>query len=305
VSPPASPPLAGLVCRQLQLSDEREAAVLIAAFERHFFGRTITRAVDLMARWRRPGFELGSNSLGYFDGETPVAFGELGSSADLLIHVSPERFGQGLASDLAEWGEAVARRHGFSSLRQLTPASDTVGAAALLERRYVRGNTTWVLSYDASTAAEVEPADGVVVRAQRTDERAATDRLLEEHSGDLSVRRPPDLGGRLLAPVYDPWESSSEDVQVAVAGGEVVGACVVDDAGSGCWIRQLAVEPGRQGRGIAAMLLVATLRAAEHRGREQISMSIAAGPHMPSLHGRAGIDVVAELWAWERPLFLR
>ncbi|MDZ5660391.1 GNAT family N-acetyltransferase [Nocardioides sp. zg-1308] len=301
--PVPSPPLAGLDCRGLRLADQSSVAALVAASERYAFGHLVTTPLDLVSRWQRPGFDLPGSSLGYFDGAVPVAFGELGSSADLVVHVSPLRRGEGLGSDLAEWGEAVARRRGFSTLRQMTAASDVAAAAALAERQYVRGDTTWILVAGAPEDAPPAAPD-LVVRPPRTDQRAVADRLLERH-GDLAVRRAPDLGGRLVVTGHDPWELSAESVQVATVDERVVGACVAEDAGSICWIRQLSVDTDHRGRGIARMLLLATLRAAAGRGRERVSLVLPSGPHLPSLHDWPGLVVAAELWAWRRPLFVR
>lgn len=65
--------------------------------EQHDLGKVEVEAADIVADWQRPSFDVGWQTIGVFDGETMVGYGEITSHdrGDAAVHPSYRRRGLG------------------------------------------------------------------------------------------------------------------------------------------------------------------------------------------------------------------
>ena len=97
----------GLSARALTMGDARSLFELAALQEQHDLGKVEIELADIVADWQRPSFEVGSQTIGVFDGETMVGYGEITGHdrGDAAVHPSYRR--RGLGTTIARWMRAA------------------------------------------------------------------------------------------------------------------------------------------------------------------------------------------------------
>src|SRR4051794_34826739 len=102
----------GLTARPLTMAQARLVFEVIAAQEHEDLGSAEIAEADIVGDWQRPSFDVTSQTIGVFDGEALVAYGEFcdGQRADAAVH--PAYRGRGIGTALAAWIRQTARAHG-------------------------------------------------------------------------------------------------------------------------------------------------------------------------------------------------
>ena len=259
-----------ITARPLVDGDLGAVVDLLHAYDRRWFGEPVLTAEDVAAEWAGPGFDLATDSEGWDDDGSLVAFGTLSTRAAIEIAVHDDWAGAGLEDAILERWETEARHRGHCAVHRDVPAGDEAGLARLEARGWRVARTGWMLALAAgTTVAEQALPTGFDVRPMvEADVPAVYDVISAAFAPYESTMRS-----------YDEWRAirlDREDVavdhcQVLTWQGTVVGACLaVDPPGNDpdpeLWVAQLAVAPAHRRRGLARELLARTVLAARARG---------------------------------------
>src|SRR4051812_8917155 len=112
---------AGLSQRPLVLADARAVYEVMAAQEAHDLGRVAIEEADIVGDWQRPSYDVSAGTIGVFDGDHLVGYGEHmgGDRGDAAVH--PDYRGRGIGTALAVWRQARARAAGASVVGMPVP----------------------------------------------------------------------------------------------------------------------------------------------------------------------------------------
>ena len=169
--PPALPP--GLTTRPLRPSDATAVHELMAAQELADLGMVEIEEADIVADWARPSHDLTARSIGVFDGDRMVGYGELigADRADSAVH--PDWRGRGIGTWLAAWLRDLGRRVGSSRIGMPVPVGSP-GDRLLTDLGYHVRWHSWVLQLPAGASVPDRPLpDGFTVRQARPEEYPA------------------------------------------------------------------------------------------------------------------------------------
>ena len=287
----------GLTTRPLQKSDAHAVYVLMAAQEQEDTGEVAIEEADIVSDWARPSHDLGTRSVGVFDGDTLVAYAELMGADRADTSVLPSHRGRGIGTWLAHWLQELGRRLGSQVVGMPVPQGSP--GDRLLEQLGFRVRwTSWVLKLpEGATIPERELPPGYVVRAAGPGELRAAHDVLEDAFLEWSVRdREPfedfeaATSGR---PGFEPW-----NLRVALdPDGAVVGVALVlvSDNGSTGYVDRLAVRRDQRHRGIAQALLVDAFAQARAHGTATSELSTDSRTGALGLYERVGM-VAASTW---------
>jgi mycothiol synthase len=295
---------AGLVVRPLTWTDVHAVFELERACEAFDDGVAEIALMDVEAEWRRPSFDLATMTVGVFDGDRLVAYGEV-FRARAEAAVAPSARGRGLGSVLLPWTWSVARANGRTSVGQTI--SDTEGAARdLLERHgYDLAHTSWILRIGldrAPAAPEHPPGFAFHPYVPGGDDRQVFD-VIEAAFSAWPDRDPN---------TFEDWRAQflhrpevRPELQVLVEHGErIVGVALnydygPDDEG---WVQQLAVSPSYQGRGLGHALLQESFRRFHALGRRACGLSTDSRTDALRLYEHVGMRVRKSYTHWTKQL---
>lgn len=287
----------GLTTRPLETSDAHAVYVLMAAQEQEDIGEVAIEEADIVSDWARPSHDLGTRSVGVFDGDTLVAYAELMGADRADTSVLPSHRGRGIGTWLAHWLQELGRRLGSQVVGMPVPQGSP--GDRLLEQLGFRVRwTSWVLKLpEGATIPERELPPGYVVRAAGPGELRAAHDVLEDAFLEWSVRdREPfedfeaATSGR---PGFEPW-----NLRVALdPDGAVVGVALVlvSDNGSTGYVDRLAVRRDQRHRGIAQALLVDAFAQARAHGTSTSELSTDSRTGALGLYERVGM-VAESTW---------
>ncbi len=255
---PVLPP--GLTARALTFADAEQCQQMLAAAEVQDLGDAGVDVDDLVGDWKRPSFDLATDSQGVFDGERLVASLEVYRGTRALGGVHPDYRGRGIGTFLVAWAEEHARAKGASSLGLGVPENTT--APDLLRRRgYQQRWDAWYLALgpDDAVRADRPLPEGMTIRPMAAGEEQATFQVIEDAFGEWEARDPSSFedwaATTLQRPRFEPWHLLVA-VDSGPAGDEIVGACFLDVTAGTVYVHQLAVRRDQRGRGIGRLLLV-------------------------------------------------
>jgi mycothiol synthase len=288
---------AGLASRPLALDDAHAVFELIAAQEATDLDEVMIEEADIVGDWSQPSFDVAASTIGVFDGEQLVAYGEVGREGRCDAAVRPDHRGRGIGTAVARWMQDHARARGIAEIGMPVPQG-SAGDRLLDALGYRVRWESWGLSLlDGATVPERELPEGYVVREADPSEyeqvwEVQEDAFLEWSDRDRSSYE--DFEAAVVGrPGFEPW-----NLRVAVGpDGAVVGVSVVivSDNGSTGFVDRLAVRRDQRNRGIAQALLVDSFARAREHGTTTAELSTDSRTGALPLYERVGM-VAESVW---------
>jgi mycothiol synthase len=279
--------------------DDLAAVVdLFCRYEERTRGFPDSDESDLLEDWDRDGFDFATSTLVLEDAERVIGFATVVEEyADAVLDV--DRYDEQLQERLVAWCE----EHPWA-LESYVPDGDPALGALLERRGWLPARRFWRmrLELDTPTPQPVWP-EGVVVRDyQRPADDRPVHRLISE-----SFR---EIGGEHER-TFEQWSGYLLETErfdpslylVAVEGDRVVGTSLSQDVEDYGFVRQLAVDRSRRGRGLALALLHESFRRHAERGLPATVLGVDAGNPTGALalYEKAGMRVHEQFTRWERP----
>lgn len=288
----------GLTSRALTMDDASAVYEVAAAQEKADIGKVEIEEADIIGDWGRPSWDVSTHTIGIFDGDRMVAYGEITGHdrGDAAVH--PDYRRRGIGTAIAGWMQQTARRLGGTGYGSPVPEG-SAGDRLLDKLGYRVRWHSWVL--DLPEGTEIQERDlpaGYAVREARPDEYPAVHEVVEDAFLEWSKRDREsyaDFHARTMGrPGFEPW-----NLRVATdPTGAVVGsALVLMFAGPPreAFIERLAVRRDQRNRGLAQALLVDAFAEGRARGATRQCLSTDSRTGALSLYEKVGM-VVGDVW---------
>lgn len=283
----------GLTTRPLCLSDAEAVRDAIGAEEEVDLGAAEIDLEDVLVDWQRPSYDIAASTLGVFDGDRLVAYGDLSDTDVAYAAVLPSYQGRGIGTAVARWLQAKARAAASTRIGTQVPE----GSAAdrlMRELGYEVRWTAWDLELPADREISARPLpDGFTIRDAEEADREAAWTLIEDCFLEWSERERMGLEdfGALVwdRPGFQPWNlrllTSPEDC--------LVGATHVFLSGGGAYVARIVVRPDHRGRGLSPALLVDAFGLARDHGAVRCYLSTDTRAGARGLYEKVGMEVVS------------
>jgi GNAT superfamily N-acetyltransferase len=281
----------GLLVRPLAMDDVLPVANLRRAGEVHDVGEALIDDEDIIGDWRRPGFNLESQSIGVLDGQRLVGYAEVfkGRNANATVH--PDHRNRGIGAALSGWAQERARADGGTCVGQTVPSGGD--AERLLETLgYHERWTTWVLELPQGSVVEpqhLEPGYGIR-EIHPGDERAAY-QLIENAFNEWPGRQPTTFddwaAASVLRPGFEPWQLRL----LCDPAGTPVGVSFLIISGGCGFVDKLAVRADQRGHGLARALVADSFEVARSRGARRCEVSTDSRTGALGLYQSVGMQV--------------
>jgi mycothiol synthase len=283
----------GLTERPLADGDATAVFEVMAAQERHDLGEVVIEEADIVGDWQRPSFDVGASTVGVFDGDVLVGYGEVSGAdrGDAAVH--PDHRGRGVGTAIARWMQEKARERGSSVVGMPVPQGSP-GDVLLEALGYHVRWTSWVLELPAGAVVpDRQPPSGYTVREARPEEYPSCWTVTEDAFLEWSVRERQSYEDWTASvsrrPGFEPWT-----IRVAVGpDDEVVGVAVLhknDDYG---YVDKLATRKDQRGRGLAQCLLLDAFAEARAHGCSRSELSTDSRTGALGLYERVGMEVTS------------
>lgn len=285
----------GLTTRPLSLADAEAVQAAIAAEEVVDLGEPEMTVEDVLADWQRPSYDIAASTVGVFDGDLLVAYGDHSDTDVAYTAVLPSYQGRGIGTAIAHWLQARARAAGSPRIGTQVPegsAADRLMRDLGYEVRW----TAWDLELPPEREISARPLpDGFVLRDAEEADREAAWTLVEDCFLEWSERDRmslADFGARVWdRPGFEPW-----NLRLLVSpGGELVGATHVFLSGDGAYVARIVVRPDHRGRGLAPAMLVDAFAQAREHGAVRCYLSTDTRAGARGLYEKVGMEV-ASTW---------
>jgi ribosomal protein S18 acetylase RimI-like enzyme len=288
----------GLTSRVLTMDDARAVFDVAAAQEQADVGKVEIEPADIVSDWSRPSWDVSTHTIGVFDGERMVGYGEITGRdrGDAAVH--PDYRRRGIGTAIAAWMQQAAKDLGGTGYG--SPVPEGSAGDRLLERLGYRiRHTSWVLALPEGKQIEHRDlAEGYAIREARPDEYRAVQDVIEDAFLEWSVReREPydDFHASVIGrPGFEPW-----NLRVVTApSGEIVGAALIIMAGdpaTEAYIDKLAVRKDQRHRGLAQALLVDAFARGREHGASRSALSTDSRTGALSLYQKVGMEV-GDVW---------
>ena len=286
----------GLSARPLTMADVRAVFEVMAAQEEHDVGTVDIEEADIVGDWQRPSFDVAASTIGVFDGDRLVAYGEVGGEQRSDAAVHPAYRGRGLGTAIAAWIRDTARSRGDRVVGMPVPqgsASDLLLAALGYHVRW----ESWLLELPPGQEIEPQPLPpGYAFRTALTDaERRAAHEVVEDAFLEWSERARSSYedfeATTVRRPGFEPWHLRT----VVDADGATVGVCFTSVNGETAYVAQLAVRRDQRGRGLARALLVDAFDGAREHGATRFELSTDSRTGALGLYEKVGMRA-ASTW---------
>lgn len=292
----------GLTSRPLTFADARAVWKAMADQERHDLGSAEIEEADIVGDWQRPSFDVGSSTVGVFDGDLLVGYAEVSAPDRGDAAVVPSHRGRGIGTWLAAWMQELARSRGLAVVGMPVPQG-SAGDLLLASLGYRVRWTSWVLRLPpGATITERPLPDGYTVREARPEEYPDVHRVVDEAFLEWSVRDPEPYddfaAGTFRRPGFEPWH-----LRVVTgpggAEGPVVGAAFMtsyepeDDGEAEAYVSRLAVRRDQRGRGLAQALMVDAFGRAREHGAAGSGLSTDSRTGALGLYEKVGMQVTS------------
>ncbi len=283
----------GLTTRPLVPSDAAAVTDLVAAQEVADVGEVVIEEADIVADWRRPGYDIGTGTLGVFEGEVLVAYADVGYRNRCTAAVHPDHRGRGIGTQIALWMQERAREQGWDVVA--TPVPQGSPGDVLLESLgyHVRW-TSWILQLPESATIPERPLpEGYLVRAATEDEYHAVYAVEEDAFLEWAVRERETFeewkSQTVQRPGFEPWNLRV----VTDQSGEVVATALLQLNGDCGYIAFLATRQDLRGRGLAQALLVDAFAVAAEHGAVRSELSTDSRTGALGLYEKVGMEVTS------------
>jgi GNAT superfamily N-acetyltransferase len=289
----------GLTSRALTLDDARAVYDVAAAQEKFDIDRVEIEPEDIVGDWSRPSWDVATHTVGVFDGDRLVAYGEITSHdrGDAAVH--PDYRGRGIGTAIAGWMQRTAQAHGSAGYG--TPVPEGSPGDRLLEKLGYRiRHTSWVLALPDGKVIEERPLPtDYEIRAARPDEYRAVHDVIEDAFLEWSVRSREafeDFEAKSIGRGgFEPW-----NLRVVIdPRGEIAGAALLimstAERGREVYIDKLAVREDQRHRGLAQALLVDAFAVGHEHGALRSLLSTDSRTGALSLYQKVGMEVV-DVW---------
>src|SRR5215212_98058 len=288
----------GLTSRILAMDDAGAVYEVAAAQEAHDVGRVEIEPADIVADWSRPSWDVSTNTIGVFDGDRMVAYGEITGHdrGDAAVH--PDYRRRGIGTAVAGWLQQTAKDLGGSGYGSPVPEG-SAGDRLLAKLGYRIRHTSWVLALPEGKEIERrELPEGHAIRQARPDEYPAVQDVIEDAFLEWSVRDREsyeDFHASVIGrPGFEPWNLRV----VTDPDGVILGTALVVMAGepaTEAYIERLAVHKDQRHRGLAQALLVDAFAQGRQHGATRSALSTASRTGALSLYEKVGMEV-GDVW---------
>ena len=287
--------------RPLRRADAGSVYQVMAAQELADIAMVEIEEADIVGDWARPSFDVAASTIGVFDGDHLVGYGEVSGvdRGDAAVH--PAYRGRGIGTRLACWMQETARARGSSVIGMPVPEGSP-GDRLLEALGYRVRWTSWVLKLPAGAGIERRDLpDGYQLRTADGHEYPALHAVVEDAFLEWSVRErqtfedfEASVPGR---PGFEPW-----NLRVVVdAAGDVAGVAQVliadpqDGRAPEAYIPRLAVRRDLRGRGLAEGIDHQSLGEARERGALVSGLSTDSRTGALGLYEKVGM-LVTSVW---------
>jgi mycothiol synthase len=288
----------GLTSRPLQMDDARAVFEVMAAQEQADLGKVEIEEADIVGDWQRPSFDVAASAVGVFDGETLVAYAEVGAAGRGDAAVHPDYRRRGIGTALAAWMPVRTGELGGTVIGSPVPQGSA--GDVLLEKLGWRIRwTSWVLALPEGQEIQERPLpDGYGIREADPAEYPAVHDVIEDAFLEWSVREREShedfLATTVNRPGFEPWHFRV----VTDASGVVVGCALVQMFGeppSEAFISRLAVRRDQRHQGLAQALLVDSFARGREHGASRSALSTDSRTGALALYEKVGMQV-GDIW---------
>lgn len=288
----------GLTARVLNADDAEAVYDLAAAQERADIGTVEIELADIVSDWSRPSWDVATHTIGVFDGDRMVGYGEITGHdrGDAAVH--PDYRRRGIGTAIAGWMQRAARELGGTGYGSPVPEGSP-GDRLLTKLGYRHRWTSWVLALpEGSEIARRDLPEGYAIRAAGPDEYPAVQDVIEDAFLEWSERPREsyqDFHASVIGrPGFEPWNFRV----VTDPAGAIVGTALVlmvPGPPVEAFIERLAVRRDQRHRGLAQALLVDAFAEGRARGAVRQSLSTDSRTGALSLYEKVGM-VVGDVW---------
>ena len=289
----------GLTSRPLVHGDARAVFEVIAAQELEDIGSIEIEEADIVGDWGRPRFDVAVSTIGVFDGDTMVGYGEVSYHDRGDAAVLPAYRGRGIGTALAHWMQETARHQGAAVIGMPVPEGSP-GDRLLESLGYQVRWTSWVLQLPkGATIVERSLPEGYAVREAAHPEYPTAHDVKEDAFLEWSVRerQPYDdfyamLTGR---PGFEPWQLRvvTDPDAVVVGMASVTLTTPEDGRDPQAFISWLAVRRDQRNRGLAQALMVDAFAQARAHGASSSALSTDSRTGALGLYEKVGMQVTS------------
>lgn len=289
----------GLTSRPLAHGDARAVFEVIAAQELEDIGMIEIEVADIVGDWGRPSFDVAASTIGVFDGDTMVGYGEVSYADRGDAAVLPAYRGRGIGTALALWMQETARHQGGTVVGMPVPEGSP-GDRLLDSLGYQVRWTSWVLRLpEDATIVERSLPEGYAVREANPAEYTTVHDVKEDAFLEWSVReRQPydDFYAVVIGrPGFEPWQLRvvTDPDAVVVGMASVTVATTEDGRDPEALISWLAVRRDQRNRGLAQALMVDAFAQARAHGAVTSALSTDSRTGALGLYEKVGMQVTS------------
>src|SRR4051794_1937452 len=228
----------------------------MVAQEQQDLDEVMIELADIVGDWNRPSFDVTGSTVGVFDGDRLVAYGEVGTAGRCDAAVHPAYRGRGIGSAIARWMQKLARRKGLPEIGMPVPL-DSAGDRLLAELGYRVRWESWGLELpkgaliphrslpEGYAVREADPSDYEQCWSLQEDAFLEWSERERERFDDWLA----EMTGR---PGFEPW-----NIRVVTdPAGAVVAMAWVQLGEESAYVARLATKQEERRRGLAQALLV-------------------------------------------------